>query len=66
MPWENNHYGHDGNPSLDSFSCDISNGGGDGDGGDASAESPSCDLVDVVTENVKGGVGGNYTRTNSK
>lgn len=53
MPWENNHYGHSGNPSLDAFSCEISNGDGGG-GGDGSAVSPSCDLIDVVTENVKG------------
>ena len=57
MPWENNHYRHDGNPSLDAFSCNISNGGGGG--GDGTAVFPSCDLIDVVTENVKGAcVGG--------
>lgn len=60
MPWENNHYRHDGNPSLDAFSCNISNGGGGG--GDGTAVFPSCDLIDVVTENVKGAcVGGGGT-----
>eukprot|EP00903_Cladosiphon_okamuranus_P017553 g16167.t1 len=46
IPWENNHYGHFGNPALDAFSCNISSVGG-------FDSSPSCELIDVVTENVK-------------
>lgn len=47
IPWENNHYGHFGNPALETFSCNIS----------SAADfdfSSSCELIDVVTENVKG------------
>ena len=47
IPWENNHYGHFGNPALEAFSCNISSVG-DFD------STPSCELIDVVTENVKG------------
>lgn len=47
IPWENNHYGHFGNPALEAFSCNISSAA-DFD------SSPSCELIDVVTENVKG------------
>lgn len=47
IPWENNHYGHFGNPALEAFSCNISSAG-DFD------FTPSCELIDVATENVKG------------
>ncbi|CAM9167242.1 unnamed protein product [Ectocarpus sp. 12 AP-2014] len=45
-PWENNLYGHSGNPALEAFSCNISS---EAD----SAASSSCELIDMVTENVK-------------
>ncbi|CAM9302579.1 unnamed protein product [Ectocarpus fasciculatus] len=45
-PWENNLYGHSGNPALEAFSCNMSS---EADSG----ISPSCELIDVVTENVK-------------
>ena len=55
LPWENNHYGHFGNPPLESFSCNIS--------GEASSDeslenemSPSCELIDLITDNVKGAI----------
>lgn len=51
MPWENNHYNHDGNPSLEAFSCNISRGSE----GDLEVDnSPSCKLVDLITEDIKG------------
>lgn len=51
MPWENNHYNHDGNPSLETFSCNISGGSE----GDLEIDvSPSCELVDLITEDIKG------------
>lgn len=49
IPWENNHYGHFGNPALEAFSCNISSSADPG-------ASSSCELIDVVTENVKGKV----------
>lgn len=52
-PYENNIYGHFGNPPLEAFSCNISNYDRDG-GVDGNAIDPSCELMDVVNENVKG------------
>lgn len=52
FPFENNIYAHSGNPPLEDFACEIIPSG-DQDG-EASALSPSCELFDVVTENVKG------------
>ncbi|CAM9943915.1 unnamed protein product, partial [Hapterophycus canaliculatus] len=45
IPWENNRYGHLGNPGLEAFSCNISSEAN-------SFASSSCEIVDVVTENV--------------
>lgn len=44
VPKENNFHMHDGNPSLDSFFCDISRTSAD----------VACKLVDIKSTNIKG------------
>lgn len=51
IPWENNHYSNSGNPPLGSFSCEIIAGEGETE----SLALPSCEVIDIVTENIKGG-----------